>query len=414
MITAKILRAIAPRANPAFVDELAKALDDELPLHGLDTPLRQAHFLAQAAHETDGFRTLLEYWGPTEAQRRYEGREDLGNVKRGDGKRYLGRGIFQLTGRANYKRYGKLLGLALEAKPELAAQPENAVAIAIAYWNGKSLSEAADADDILTITRRINGGLNGLADRRKYLARAKLALMPQRRAGLADIGGEARPEPAAPLEVSTAVPAGDVDRAAAAEPRAAEDPLIGPNSPERLVQALQEALNQRNYDCGAENGDFGSLTRSAVLSLKANEGLDTSTATIRMSEVEAAGPWIIPGRQDKTVRDRLKAGDESIGFTAKVKRWIWGVLGFFGIGGTATAVKDGGDAGGTTVLDKADQALGLWERVGDVAAPVANLFLGALHWLWLPVIVALLVAWWLSNRAQRKRLEDYKNARMVS
>ncbi|MFO0992543.1 MAG: hypothetical protein U1E67_11510 [Hyphomicrobiales bacterium] len=124
MITAKTLRAIAPRANPSFVGELAEAMNEILPKHKIDTPLRLAHFLAQAAHESDGFKTLHEYWGPTPAQKRYEGRKDLGNVKRGDGKRYMGRGIFQLTGRANYRRIGAKLGLPLEATPELAAAPQ--------------------------------------------------------------------------------------------------------------------------------------------------------------------------------------------------------------------------------------------------------------------------------------------------
>ena len=92
----------------------------------------------------------------------------------------MGRGIFQLTGRANYRRIGSKLGLPLEATPELAALPRNAVLIAAQYWSDHDLNAPADADDIVTVTRRINGGLNGLEDRRRYLRRALLALAPPR------------------------------------------------------------------------------------------------------------------------------------------------------------------------------------------------------------------------------------------
>lgn len=466
MITAKVLRAIAPRIKPAIADELAAALGDAMAHGEITTPLRQAHFLAQIAHESAGFTRFEEslaysadrlrvvfprYFTPAQAKRYaykpsaiasrvYANRLGNGDEASGDGWRFRGRGAIHLTGRSNYRRYGRALGLALEAQPELAKGIANAALIAAEFWRANGCNAFADRDDVRAATKTVNGGLNGLADRESYLRRAKLQLMPKRVMPFAVVDGEARiermtvaegagqPDPSTVSELRDdgSIVDGEgcarppvVFEAETGAPQAgrsgedeSEDPLIGPASPERLVQALQEALNARNYDCGAENGDFGSLTGAAVLALKRNEGLDTSTATIRLSEVEAAQPWIVPGRQDKKVKD-LVGVDDSITFTAKVKRWIWGVLGFFGIGGGATAVKDSeGDTGGT-VLDTADQALTLWERVDGIATPVANLFLGALHWLWVPAIIALLVAWWLSNRAQQKRLEDYKNARML-
>lgn len=138
---------------------------------------RIAHFLAQAAHETGAFHYFTEIWGPTPAQRGYEGRRDLGNVNAGDGVRFKGRGIFQLTGRANYRKAGQRLSLPLEAEPELAAEPDNAVIIACDYWNSRDINPLADADDVNAVTRKINGGLNGLDDRRAYLARAKVVLI---------------------------------------------------------------------------------------------------------------------------------------------------------------------------------------------------------------------------------------------
>lgn len=144
--------------------------------YGITTALRQAHFLAQILHESGGLRWLEEIWGPTPAQERYEGRRDLGNVQDGDGYRYRGRGLIQLTGRANYRRYGELLGLPLEANPDLAAQPEHAAMIAGAYWDRRGLNSRADRDDLEAVTRGVNGGLNGLEDRRRWLERAKRAL----------------------------------------------------------------------------------------------------------------------------------------------------------------------------------------------------------------------------------------------
>ena len=152
----------------------APALNENLAAAGIDTELRIAHFLAQTCEESDGFCTTEEY-ASGEA---YQGRVDLGNTHPGDGVRFKGRGLIMITGRYHYTQYGKLLGLPLVDKPTLAADPVNAVSIAIAYWNDHGLNDFADKDDIETITRRINGGLNGLATRQIYLVRAMRLLTP--------------------------------------------------------------------------------------------------------------------------------------------------------------------------------------------------------------------------------------------
>ena len=153
------------------------------PEFGIVTPLRIAHFLAQAATETMGFRYLRELWGPTRQQSDYEHRVDLGNVERGDGFRFRGRGIFQLTGRDNYLRYGKRLGLDLIAHPELAEQPETALHIACLYWADHRLNDYADADNILGTSNGINRGNpasikepNGYADRKAALRKIKVVV----------------------------------------------------------------------------------------------------------------------------------------------------------------------------------------------------------------------------------------------
>lgn len=125
------------------------------PIHGLETRLRLAHFIGQADVETGNFRYMRELGGPTYFAR-YDGR--LGNDKPGDGARYCGRGIVQITGKNNYYTYGKLLGLDLLARPELAEEPETAVAIYCLYWAKNGLSPYADKNDSAAVSRGINRG----------------------------------------------------------------------------------------------------------------------------------------------------------------------------------------------------------------------------------------------------------------
>jgi putative chitinase len=172
-IDASVLSDMLPaNRSGRIAGAIAPHLSGSLNRHGIDTGLRVAHFLAQTAHESDGFATLEEYADGSA----YEGRIDLGNTRPGDGARYKGRGLIQLTGRANYRRIGALLGLDLEADPETAASPAIAVETAAAYWRERGLNTHADRDDPVAVTFAVNGGLNGLRDRRCWLARAKAAL----------------------------------------------------------------------------------------------------------------------------------------------------------------------------------------------------------------------------------------------
>lgn len=174
-ITAEMLKKIAGApGTPRVIEGLVLHLPDVLDEYDITTELRTAHFLAQLAHESDHFRTFKEY-ASGEA---YEGRRDLGNVKRGDGRRYKGRGPIQITGRYNYRKYGNLLGVDLENNPELAEQPEIGLRIAGAYWNENNLNHWADRDNGKQITRKINGGYNGLSDRLAKIERAKAVLNP--------------------------------------------------------------------------------------------------------------------------------------------------------------------------------------------------------------------------------------------
>ena len=169
-ITSDLLKRIAGASgNKKVIDGLVQYLPDVMDEYEINTRLRIAHFLGQLAHESDHFRTLEEYASGDS----YEGRRDLGNTKRGDGRRFKGRGPIQITGRYNYRKYGNILGVDLENNPELALTPEIGVKIAAEFWNQNGLNDWADQDKIKVITRRINGGYNGLNERINKVERAK-------------------------------------------------------------------------------------------------------------------------------------------------------------------------------------------------------------------------------------------------
>ncbi|MCL4502093.1 MAG: hypothetical protein M1438_09580 [Deltaproteobacteria bacterium] len=172
MITPEILQEIVPSLDYNKAQEVADALNPAMDWADITTPERQAAFIAQCAHESDHFKTMREY----ASGRAYEGREDLGNTEPGDGPRFKGRGYIQITGRSNYTQAAQDLDLDLVDNPEIAETPEAAGYIAAWYWNSRNLNRYADAGDFRTITRRINGGYNGWADRVAFWERAKDAL----------------------------------------------------------------------------------------------------------------------------------------------------------------------------------------------------------------------------------------------
>lgn len=186
----------------AFADGLLRRTDI-LARAGVDTPLRLSHFLAQIAFETAGFRAVEEnlnfpgqrllqvfpryfkdeaeamaYDKQPEriANRIYANRMGNGDEATGDGWRYRGRGFINVAGRANYRALGNAIGVDLEANPEQMSDPEVSLAIAAAFWSSRQLNDAADADDLLRITRAFNGGSGGVAERQELLDRAKKTL----------------------------------------------------------------------------------------------------------------------------------------------------------------------------------------------------------------------------------------------
>lgn len=177
-ITVKQLLAIMPNArayiakNKNFsgysLESIVLRMNKYAKEFGIDSPQRWAHYLAQIAHES----MELRYSEEIASGKAYEGRKDLGNIYKGDGVRFKGRGLMQITGRYNYAAYGGYSGYDLLKNPELLCKPVGAIRSSMWVWWKKGLNELADKDDFATITKRINGGTNGWDDRKKYYRRA--------------------------------------------------------------------------------------------------------------------------------------------------------------------------------------------------------------------------------------------------
>ncbi|WP_277593594.1 glycoside hydrolase family 19 protein [Pseudomonas chlororaphis] len=174
-ITQQQLLRILPNAGTK-AGVFVSALNVAMQRYQIVGAKRTAAFIAQVGHESGQLRYAKELWGPTPAQAKYEGRSDLGNTVHGDGFKYRGRGLIQVTGRANYAECGEALGLDLIKQPELLELPQHAAMSAAWFWATRGLNTLADASEFNKITRRINGGLNGLEDRLQIWARAREVL----------------------------------------------------------------------------------------------------------------------------------------------------------------------------------------------------------------------------------------------
>lgn len=174
MITDTQIRQMFPNAGVRLEPHLAY-IGPAMTAGGITTPRRIAAFLAQLAEESVEYRYMEEIADGSE----YEGRADLGNTQPGDGMKYKGHGPIQITGRNNHAACGKALGIDLIDNPTLITTPKYATASAVWFWNSGSdcsLSLLADHDWFRLITRKINGGYNGLAQRVTYWNRNRTIL----------------------------------------------------------------------------------------------------------------------------------------------------------------------------------------------------------------------------------------------
>lgn len=185
-MTPQLLKQIVPQISEANAKIYANLLHSAFIKYAINTKERVCCFIAQVAHESMTFSRTVEIADGSQ----YEGRKDLGNTQPGDGKKFKGRGLIQITGRFNYKECSKYLfrDERLLGHPELLEQPENAVNCSVWYWHSRKLNDICDKPDDWTntwkgrtynrfqwLTVRINGGLNGIIDRYQHYDRAKQA-----------------------------------------------------------------------------------------------------------------------------------------------------------------------------------------------------------------------------------------------
>lgn len=177
-ITKQTLKRIMPHASDKNIRKYLPYLNEVMQMFEIDTTIRQCHFLAQLAVESGS----LAYVREIASGEAYEGRKDLGNIHPGDGPKYKGRGLIQLTGRSNYLRFQDWLSLNLSTsynimlRPELLEEPYLAVLVAGWYWEVRNINVLADHDNVVMVTERVNGGRNGLKERIDFLNAAKIEL----------------------------------------------------------------------------------------------------------------------------------------------------------------------------------------------------------------------------------------------
>ena len=203
MITEAQFKAVVPDVAWNYAQQYVGFFDTVLPKYQINTPLREAHFLAQVAHESGGFKFVVEnlnysakalygvfrkYFPTLEAATAYARQQEKiankvyanrignGDQASGDGWNYRGRGLIQLTGKANYKSFSNSAGVDAVTKPEIVATPEYALASACWFWQSRKINQYADDDDIHMVTKRVNGGYNGLENRQHYLDEFKKLL----------------------------------------------------------------------------------------------------------------------------------------------------------------------------------------------------------------------------------------------
>lgn len=169
MITELQLKQIYPYSTSANRLKYLPYFNQYLKEYGITTDVRLWAYLSQIGHESG----QLRYSEEIASGKAYEGRKDLGNTFEGDGIRFKGRGLIQLTGRANYQSLSNSFGVDFIQEPELLQEPEWAVKSSLWFWKAKNLNTIADSGNFELLTRRINGGLTGLSDRLEIFERCK-------------------------------------------------------------------------------------------------------------------------------------------------------------------------------------------------------------------------------------------------
>ena len=295
--------------------------------NGITDPKEQAMFLSQLDHESGGFKVLSEnlrykpesllkvfpkYFksieeacqaaagGPEAIANRVYGNR-MGNKQEGDGFKYRGRGFIQLTGRDNYAKAGKDLGIDLLGNPDLASQPETAAKIALWYWKQRGISRPAQSGDIEKVTRLINGGTNGLDDRKsKYTKYLSMVSSPT-----------ATAQSGAPTPIKTAMAGGWISKQFPTLVGEREPEVLGPDG--RIHRSVDSFLNSPSADVS------GLAVNTAIkeAARRAGAGPDHAGAGDAMSKIVAAA-GSMGGKSEELLAQMLQALQQIVGNTAKI------------------------------------------------------------------------------------------------
>lgn len=359
----KIINKIAPGAIPSIVRGLADSMPRVIREANLTTNLRLAHFLAQVAHESAGFRTTIEYASGSA----YNGRKDLGNSRPGDGPRFKGRGLIQITGRANYAAMGKALDQDFITDPtEMGDFPWAALTAAV-YWKTHNLNKYADRNDIKSVTRIINGGYNGLADREHYFNLAQKVL--------------------------------------------ANNPVsVDPDGID--VCAAQKRLAALSYPTGGADGQIGPLTRSAIrdfqdaANLPVTGNLDKTTYDALMSSTAPKRP-VSPEREKITAAELKEKGSTIISATESIKANVTTAgAALAGASGVASQINDAANQV-QTIKDAAKTSSGWMQTVAQ------NWQFAVIGILLIVVAVCIWKMWHMANTIENERVEAARKGEFV-
>lgn len=362
---AAVIRAVSPRARASIVEGLAEAMPTIVERYAINTKLRQAHFLAQCAHESDGFTTTVEYASGDA----YDTRTDLGftAARDGDGRRFKGFGLIQTTGPNNQRDAARALGILDQwnKDPRILSRFPYAALAAGYYWSTRPHNAAADADDLRRVTKLVNGGYNGLKDRAVYLERAKQAL------GI----GKSKTDDG-------------------------NDPM-----PREQIKILQQQLMKRGYTMvGLIDGKIGGNTVAAITAFQHDQGLP------------------ITGSFDLVTRERLMASADKRPIPAERAQ---GEPENSRIVKDSSVLETAGKIGtGVVVIGKSietldpmsalDEAGKISEQLQGIIEPIRSLLTYASGNTWILILIACAAIWYVARRIRQNRIQDFQTGKTAS